>query len=350
MTPRVRLGETWVGEGCPVYVIAEAGVNHNGDMRLARELVDAARAAGADAVKFQSFKTEKIITAAAPSAEYHKKATGGKESWYDLLKRLELSETQQRELAGYCRERRIDFLSTPYDEESAVLLDSLGVGAFKIASTDANNIPLLTRVAAFGKPILLSTGMADMPEIRESVEAVRKAGNDQVILLQCTSNYPPEPRDLNLNVIATLRAEFGVPVGYSDHFAARAVPVAAVAKGACVYEAHFTMDRALPGPDQRSSLEPDELKTVVGDIRLTELILGSPNKEVTPSEAETRQKLRKSITAIARIRKGEEFSRDNIGVKRPGTGLPPKALGSLIGKRARRDISRDEMIRMEDVE
>lgn len=344
------MGNAWVGDHAPVYIIAEAGVNHNGDMGLAKELIDAARDAGADAVKFQSFKTEKIITRSAPSAEYHKKAAGGAESWFDLLKRLELSGGQQRELALYCRDRRIDFLSTPYDEESADLLNSLGVDAFKIASTDANNIPLLVHVAAFGKPLLLSTGMADMTEIKESVSAIREAGNEQIVLLQCTSNYPPAPEDINLNVIATLRREFGLPVGYSDHLALPPVAIAAVAKGACLYEVHFTTDRDLPGPDQRSSIEPDELRRVVDDIRFTEKIAGSPDKEVTPSEMETRQKLRKSVVSVARVGAGEAFTRDNIGVKRPGTGLPPKTLFSLIGRKAKRDIPRDELIRMEDVE
>ncbi len=344
----LNIGDRRVGDGEPVFIIAEAGVNHNGDMNLAKKLIDAAIDAGADAVKFQSYKTEKIITPSAPAAEYHIRASDRDESWFQLLKRLELAEDDHQNILSYCQKGGIIFLSTPYDEESADFLNSINMPAFKIASTDMNNIPLLQHVARYQKPILLSTGMSTMEEIGESVEAVRGEGNLQIILLQCTANYPPSPEDANLNVIATLRLEFELLVGYSDHLACSQAAIAAVAKGICLYEAHFTLDRNMPGPDQKSSLEPQELKQIIKDIRLTQKLLGSSTKKITPSEQETRTKLRKSIVAVQDIKLGDRFTQDNIGIKRPGVGLTPSQYFKLLGKKVKRNIAKDELIQLTD--
>lgn len=344
----IKISNKWIGENRPVFVIAEAGVNHNGNLSLAKKMIDVAIEIGADAVKFQSFKTEQIITPDAPSAEYHIRATGGKETWFDLLKRLELSENEQCELFAYCHSKGVIFLSTPYDEASADFLDKLGMKAFKIASTDMNNLPFLQCVAKYDKPIILSTGMSTLKEVSESVKAITSAGNRQIILLHCTSDYPPAPEDANLNVIETLKKKFKTIVGYSDHFASPQIAVAAVAKGVRVYEAHFTLDRKMPGPDQKSSLEPNEFKRIIADIRFIEKTLGSYDKVVTASEKETRLKLRKSLAAIADIKPGDRFTHANIGVKRPGIGLPPSMFKKILGKVAKRDIKKDVLIQKKD--
>jgi len=344
----VKIGNKLIGQGNPVFIIAEIGVNHNGDIKLARKMIDIAVETGVDAVKFQSYRTEKIMTKTAPSAAYHKRAAGNKESWYDLLKRLELSRRDQEGLFNYCVKKRIIFLSTAYDAQSADFLNNLGVATFKIASTDTNNIPLLIRVAKFSKPILLSTGMSTFKEVRESVAAIRKEGNDKIILLQCTANYPPRYNDLNLNVLDTFRKKLDVLVGYSDHLGAYQAVIAAVAKGISVYEAHYTLNKNMPGPDHKSSLEPQELKRIVGDIRWTETFLGSYDKKVTPSERETRLKLRKSIVAISDIKQGDTLSEKNIGICRPGNGLQPKYIYKLLGKKSVRDIAKEELISVDD--
>jgi len=346
---RIKIKDRWIGEKEPVFVVAEAGVNHNGNMNLAKKLIDYAVEAGADAVKFQSFKTESVITKNAPSAQYHIRATGGRETWFELLKRLELKEEEHFELLNYCNEKGIIFFSTPYDEESADFLNKIGIPVFKVASTDLNNIPLLKRITSYAKPIFLSTGMSNLVEVRESVEVILRGGNEQIVLLQCTANYPPRVEDANLNVIEAFKKEFNLLVGYSDHLTSSQAAIAAIAKGACVYEVHYTLDRNLPGPDQRSSMEPRELKQVIMDIRLTEKVLGSFIKEVTPSEEETRDKLRKSIVANKDIKAGDKLTEQNIGIKRPGSGLPPKFYYSILGKISKRNIAKDELIRFEDL-
>jgi len=346
---RIKIGNKFIGDGEPVFVIAEAGVNHNGDVELAKRMVDVALEAGVDAVKFQSYKTESIIIKSAPCAEYHKRSVRNNETWFDLLKRLEFTEKKQRELFDYCVKKKILFFSTPYDEASVDFLNILGVSVFKIASTDLSNLPLLEHVARYNKPIILSTGMSYLSEIKESVSFIVEKGSRDIILLQCTSNYPPSPGDANLNVIGTLRKEFGLLVGYSDHLACSQTAVAAVAKGASVYEVHFTLDRNLSGPDQKSSLEPLELKQIISDIRYTERLMGSYKKEVTVSENETRNKLRKSVAVLKDIKAGDRITRELIGVKRPGTGLAPKHLYNLLGKVAKRDIAKDELIQSQDL-
>lgn len=345
----IKIGTRIIGEGRPVFVVAEAGINHNGDMRLAKRMIDAAKAAGADAVKFQSYKTERIITKSAPSAEYHKRTAARDESWYSLLKRIELGDAETQMLCEYCRRRGIEFLSTPYDEKSASLLHALGLGAFKISSTDMDNLPLLEHIARFGKPIILSTGMSTLDEVRQSVEFIVRKGGDKIVLMQCTSNYPPKPEDINLNVLDTLKSEFGLPVGYSDHLASPKAAIAAVAKGACVYEVHFTIDRNLSGPDQKSSLEPDELKSIVSDIRFTEKLLGTSRKEVTGSETETRTRLRKKVVASRPLRLGERITKDMLAIKRAASGIPAKDYYDILGKTIKRGVRQDEPVTLKDL-
>lgn len=345
----VRVGPFTIGQGHPVFIIAEAGVNHNGDIQMAKRLVDAAKAAGADSVKFQTFKAENLNTRTAPKSTYHVETTGKNGSWFDLLKTQELDRKAHQILIEYCRKKKILFLSTPYDEESADLLDELGVAAFKIASTDANNIPLLKHLAKKKKPILLSTAMCTLAEVRKSVQAIAKAGCRDLVLFHCTANYPTQLSDCNLRAMATLAQEFGVPVGYSDHIPDIFVPVAAVALGALSYEKHFTLDRNLPGPDHRASLEPQELAEMVQLIRQTEVLLGSSQKKPLACEIENRVKLRKSLVARRDIQKGERISAENLCVKRPAKGLAPSYFEKMIGRRAKRDIRADDFVLMKDV-
>jgi len=346
---RIAIGDRFIGTGEPVFIIAEIGVNHNGSIKLAKRMINVAIDAGADAVKFQSYKTDRIIIKSAPSAKYHIRATSNKESWYDLLKRLELSKKKQKELFDYCVKKRIIFLSTPYDTESADLLHKLNVAAYKIASTDSTNIPLLERISRFKKPIILSTGMCTLKEVSESIKSIRKSGNNKIILLQCTANYPPLKEDANLNVLDTFKKKFNVLAGYSDHLKLSQAAIAAVAKGACVYEVHFTLNKKFPGPDHNSSAEPAELRKIIRDIRLAEKLLGSCRKRITASEKETKLKLQKSIVSSCNIRAGELFTRKNIEIKRPGTGLSPKYYRKLLGKKAKKDIKKDELIHFTDI-
>ncbi|MCL5884139.1 MAG: N-acetylneuraminate synthase family protein, partial [Deltaproteobacteria bacterium] len=266
----VKIEDRWVGEGHPCFVIAEAGVNHDGDIGQAMRLVDAAASAGADAVKFQAFKAEKLATPDAPKAAYQARATDASESQYRMLKRLELSEDDHRKLSDYCRRRGILFLSTPYDEESADFLSGIGIPAFKVSSGDLTNHPFLEHLAGKGKPVLLSTGMSSLPEVGEAIGVLRKAGAKEIVLLHAVSCYPADPADVNLKAIRTLSGEFDLPVGYSDHTLGVEVACAAVALGACMIEKHVTLDRNLPGPDHRASLEPGELETLVRGIRIVE--------------------------------------------------------------------------------
>ena len=256
-----------VGRGQPCLIIAEAGVNHNGSLDLACELVDAARAAGADAVKFQTFKAERLVSVAAPKAAYQKRTTGAEESQLEMIRKLELSETDHRRLLARCREQGILFLSSPFDEQSADFLDELGLSAFKIPSGELTNLPFLAHLAGKGRPLILSTGMACLAEVEAAVQTIAEVGPVPVALLQCVSNYPADPADVNLRAMDTLAVAFGVAVGYSDHVPGNEVAFAAVARGACIVEKHFTLDRSLPGPDHQASLEPDELAALVRGIR-----------------------------------------------------------------------------------
>ena len=335
----VQIGKKAIGPQEPVFVIAEAGVNHNGDLELARALVDLAVDAGADAVKFQTFHADRLATADAPKAGYQLKTTGDAESQLEMLRRLELSANAHRELDAYCRERGILFLSTPFDEEAVDFLDELGVPAFKISSGDLTNSPLLEHVAGKRKPVILSTGMSQLSEVIEAVSVLNAAGCENPVLLHCVSNYPADAADVNLRAMQTMRAAFDLNVGFSDHTEGMDVAVAAVALGACVIEKHFTLDRALPGPDHRASLEGEELRELVRSIRRVETALGSGRKQPAASEIETARVARRSLVAARAIPAGVSLKREMVVLRRPGTGFPPTALHTLLGRITVREIA-----------
>lgn len=320
------------------FVIAEAGVNHNGDPGLARALVDAAVAAGADAVKFQTFTVDRLVTRRAATAEYQQRATGGVQSQYEMLARLELSPAAHQTLFTYCAEVGIEFMSTPFDPESARYLKRLGVRRIKISSGDVTNLPMLEVVGALGLPVILSTGMADMAEVQAAVAALRRAGTTDLAVLQCVSNYPADPAVTNLRVMDTYARVFGAPVGLSDHSTGTAVAIAAAARGAAYIEKHFTLDRTLPGPDHQASLLPDELRALVAAIREVESALGDGVKRPAASELPVRDVARKSLVAARDLPRGVVLTREDLDVLRPGTGLSPAALPAVLGRRTTRAI------------
>ncbi len=343
----ITIGSHIVGDQHPVFIIAEAGVNHNGDLELAKKLIEAAKAAGASAIKFQTFKAEKLNTRTAPKSTYHIETTGSEQSSFDLLKSQELDRRAHEALIQHCDKVGIMFLSTPYDEDSANLLDDFDIPVYKIASTDANNIPFLRFLAQKGRPIILSTAMSYLDEVRESVQAIRQSGGRDLILLHCTANYPAKLEDSNLRAMLTMKKEFQLPVGYSDHNPGRVNPIAAVSLGAVVYEKHFTLDKTLPGPDHRASLDPDELKQLVTDIRNTEAALGTGDKVPVEAEMENRVKLRKSLVADVDITAGTTITREMLAIKRPGSGLEPKLFEEIIGRVAKVSIEKDTLIEFE---
>ena len=345
----IKIADRLIGEGEPCFIIAEAGVNHNGDVNLAKKLIDVAREAGADAVKFQTFKAEELVTKSADKAEYQKKTTGTSETQYEMIKKLELPEEAHFELKSYADNHGIMFLSTPYDEGSADFLSRLGVVVLKISSADITNHPFLTHIAATNLPIILSTGMSTLGEVEEAIEAVTSNGNDKLILMHCNFNYPARVEDVNLRAMITLKQAFGFPVGYSDHTPGIEVALAAVALGAVAIEKHFTLDRNLPGPDHRASLEPGELKEMVASIRNVEKSLGSSIKRPFGEEAQNRAISRRSLVATTDIAAGMTITRDMIGIKRPGTGIPPKYLNTVEGSKALKSIRQDELITWDKV-
>lgn len=331
-----------------IFIIAEAGVNHNGSLKLAKKLVDSAHACGADAVKFQTFKTEKLVTRSARKAEYQMGSSLGT-SQYDMLKKLELSEKDFKELFKYCKKRKIQFISTPFDEESALFLDRLGVGMFKISSGDLTNLPLLKFVAKLKKKILLSTGMSYLREVKEAVAEIKRAGNYDVVLLHCTSNYPAKYEDVNLKAIWTLRNAFKLPVGYSDHTGGIEIAVAAAAMGATVVEKHFTLSTKMKGPDHKASIDAPLFKKMVMSIRITEKALGDGIKKPVKSEMNVKKVARKSVVAETDIPKGTKIRKQMISIKRPGTGIPPKYYEIIIGKIAKKEIKKDSVIKWEHI-
>jgi N,N'-diacetyllegionaminate synthase len=343
----VQIADKLIGAGLPVFVIAEIGVNHNGDLAMARSLIDVAVDAGADAVKFQTFQAERIATAEAPKADYQIRATGNAETQLDMLRKLELSADAHRELQAYCHDRDITFLSTPFDEQAADFLDELGVLAFKISSGDVTNSPLLRHIALKGKPVILSTGMSTIEEVIEAISVLRSSGREDVILLHCVSNYPAKPEEVNLRAMQTMRSAFDVPVGFSDHTQGIEIALAAVALGACVIEKHFTLDRNLPGPDHRASLEPAELKTLLRSIRKVESALGNGKKAPTASELETAKVARRSLVAARDIPAGSLLKRDMITLKRPGTGLSPARMDNVLGRRALQNITCGSLLNLD---
>ena len=328
-----------------VFIIAEAGVNHNGSFEIACQLVDAAKAAGADCIKFQTFRSENLVSHAAPKAEYQK-ATAGGGSQLDMLKKLELSYDKFLNLKSYCDQVGICFLSTPFDLDSIDFLNSIDMPFWKIPSGEVTNLPYLMAIAATGKPIVMSTGMCKMREIKEAIKALQAKGAGEIKLLHCNTEYPTPFEDVNLRAMHTMRDTFGLEVGYSDHTKGIEVSIAAVALGACMIEKHFTLDRSMEGPDHQASLEPRELADMVRCIRHIEMSLGTGDKTPSPSEKKNITVARKSIVAKRLINAGDTFTEENITVKRPGTGINPMKWFDVIGRRAMRSFEKDEQIEL----
>lgn len=333
-----------ISEQEKTFIIAEAGVNHNGDMSLAKEMIDVASESGADAIKFQTFKAEKLILKNIEKAPYQKVTTNSNESQYDMLKRLEVTKEQTRELMDYCRKKNIIFLSTPFEKTSLDELDELGVPAFKIAATDLTNIQFLRQVAEKGRPIILSAGMCYLEEVERALDAIYPINKD-LVLLQCTANYPIQDAEANINVIRTFQKTFNVLVGYSDHSQGVGASPYAVAVGAKVIEKHFTLDKNMEGPDHKASVTPEELKQLVLDIRRVEKYLGDGIKMPSCSEQMTRRSLQKCLVASRPIKAGELFDNDNIVAKRTnGVGISALYFDNVVRKTAKKDYSLDEII------
>ncbi|NMA16666.1 MAG: N-acetylneuraminate synthase [Erysipelotrichia bacterium] len=326
------------------YIIAEAGVNHNGNLELAKLMIDKAKEAGVDCIKFQTFISKNIASKDAGKAEYQKEQTKSNEGQLEMLKKLELSFDDFKELKNYCDSKGIDFLSTAFDFESVDFLNDLGMSVWKIPSGEITNLPYLIKVAKTHKAVVLSTGMCNMMEIEEAVDIFKKYGSGEISLLHCTTEYPTPYEDVNLKAMNTLKQKFGVQVGYSDHTKGIEVPIAAVAMGATIIEKHFTLDRNMEGPDHKASLEPDELKAMVDSIRNIEVAIGSGVKKPAESEKKNIAIARKSIVAKCNIRKGEILSEKNITTKRPGNGINPMRWFDVIGNSAIRDFKEDELI------
>ena len=327
-------------------IIAEAGVNHNGDLALARQLIDVAAVAGADLVKFQTFTADRLATRTAQKADYQNRTTTSTESQHEMLSRLELTDAMHHELIAHCAMRKIDFFSTGFDIESVDLLVRHGQNHFKIPSGEITNLPYLRHIGRLGKSVILSTGMANLGEIEAAIDALEAAGTPRAMLtvLHCTTEYPTPMAEVNLRAMLSIHAAFGVAVGYSDHTQGIEVAIAAVAMGATVIEKHFTLDRNLPGPDHKASLEPAELNAMVAAIRNIEVALGDGIKRLTTSEARNRPVVRKSLVASRAIKSGALFTAENITAKRPATGISPMRWDEVIGKTALRDFGPDELI------
>ena len=329
-------------------IIAEAGVNHNGDIELAKKLIDVAAEAGADLVKFQTFSADRLVTQSALKAEYQVLATDKIESQHEMLRKLELTESMHHELINHCANREIGFFSTGFDIESINFLARLGQELFKIPSGEITNLPFLQHVGGLGKKVLLSTGMSNMHEVAAALNALELAGTpkNRITVLHCTSSYPAEMSDVNLRAMLSIQDEFGVEVGYSDHTLGTEVAIAAVALGAKVVEKHFTLDRNMTGPDHKASLEPDELIRMVAGIRSIEKALGDGNKVITQNEIQNRDVARKSIVASRDIQAGEVFTENNLTAKRPGTGISPMKWDEVIGTKAKQSYVTDDLIQL----
>ena len=330
-----------------VLIIAEAGVNHNGSMQIAKQLVDKAVEAGVDIIKFQTFKSEKLVSKAAKQAEYQQRNIGKEdEGQLAMLKKLELSVENHQELIQYCQERNIRFWSTAFDMESIDFLHSLNLGLWKIPSGEITNYPYLKKIASFHEPIILSTGMCELSDIEAALNVLIEEGvkKEQITVLHCNTEYPTPYQDVNLKAMLEIGEKFGVKIGYSDHTKGIEVPIAAVALGATVIEKHFTLDKNMEGPDHKASLEPDELKAMVSAIRNIEQALGTGHKEISTSERKNIEIARKSIVAASPIKKGEMLTEENLTVKRPGKGISPMRWNEVIGTIALKDYEEEEMI------
>jgi N-acetylneuraminate synthase len=341
---KIRIGKRSIGDGEPCFIIAEAGVNHNGDIRLAKKLVRIAAAAKADAVKFQTWITDEVVTETAAKAAYQIQGASGTGTQYEMLKKLELDFEDFVALKEYSEKHGIIFLSSADDEESTDFLDEIGVPAFKAGSGILNNTPVLRHIARKGRPVILSTGMATLDEVRTAVTAIRDEGNRRIVLLQCTSGYPASYRDIHLRAMLTLKNTFRTVTGLSDHSLGIEVPIAAVALGARVIEKHFTFNKKADGVDQKASINPAELRRMVEGIRNVEAALGRPEKQPVESEFEIMKVSRESIVAASEIPKNTVLTDTLLTTKRPGTGIPPDQMHMLLGKRTNRVIKRNELI------
>lgn len=327
-----------------IKVIAEAGVNHNGDVELAKKMIEKAKWAGADYVKFQTFQPEKLVSRYAGKADYQRETTGSQESQLDMLKRLALNEQDFQGLMDYCRKLGIGFLSTPFDLDSIEFLEQLEMDFWKLPSGEVTNLPYLERIGRTGKPIVMSTGMCTLKEVGQALEVLNRSGAGPVTLLHCNTQYPTPMEDVNLKGMLTLKQRFSLSVGYSDHTLGIEVPIGAAALGAQILEKHFTLDKKMEGPDHRASLEPEELKAMISAVRNIERALGDGIKKPTSSEKGNRAVARKSIVAKRSIQKGEIFTEENVTVKRPGSGISPMRWYEVLGKQAERDFITDELI------
>lgn len=346
MNKKIKIGNKEVGFNKPVFVIAEAGVNHNGSIGLALKLVDVAKKSGADAVKFETFKAEQVALASAHMAAYQIKNIGKTESQVAMLKKLELDEKFYKPIMAHCKKIGIMFLSTPHGGfESVDLLENLGVTAFKFGSGDLTNLPVLEYAAKIDKPMIISTGMATAGEVKKAVDCIRKTGNNKIILLHCTTEYPCPPENVNLRAMAALKEKFGALVGYSDHTLGINVSIMAATLGAVLIEKHMTLDKNMHGPDHKASVEPEELRQMIPAIKNISAILGSPVKKPTPEELSLRSIARKSVVSLRNIKRGELFTAENIGIKRPGTGLRPEFYFKIIGAVAKKTIKADGLIK-----
>lgn len=330
-----------------VFIIAEAGVNHNGDLKIAKAMIDVASESGADAVKFQTFNSTSIVSKKADKAEYQKKNTNDAvESQLEMVQKLELSEADHHELIAHCKTKNIQFLSTPFDHESIDLLDRLGLKTLKIPSGEITNLPYLRQIGRLGKQLILSTGMANMGEIEAALNVLTAAGTrkENITVLHANTEYPTPMQDVNLRAMQTIANTFDVKVGYSDHTLGIEVDIAAVALGACIIEKHFTLDRSMKGPDHKASLEPQELSDMVKAIRNIELALGSGIKQASPSESKNIPIARKSLIAKTAIKKGDVFTEANLTTKRPGSGISPMRWDDVLGTVSLRDYAEDDLI------
>lgn len=345
----ITIGERSIGSGQPCFLIAEAGVNHNGDVAMARRLIDVAARAGADAVKFQTFKADLVISDDAPKARYQLDHTDPGESQLEMVRRFQLSYDDFAALRDYCHDRGIVFLSTPFDHDSLDFLVTLGVPALKLPSGELTNLPLLHAAARSGLPAILSTGMADLSEVGVAVETLRSGGCDQLVVLHCVSNYPADPADANLRAMATMAEAFDVPVGYSDHTPGLTVALASVALGACVLEKHFTLDRTLPGPDHAASLDPEELTALVREIRTLESALGDGAKRPRPAEVDTLKVARRSLFLSRPVPAGRQLDPADLVALRPAGGIPPSEFDTVTGRRPTRDLDAGHRLDWQDL-
>jgi len=345
----IQVKDRTIGEGHPCFIIAEAGSNHDRKLEQAFRLIDIAKDAGADAVKFQTYSAESLYSKKTPKPEYLKKKdlSSKDETLWDVIKKIEMPRDWHPRLKEYCLKKNIIFMSTPFDLKAVDELESVDMPVYKVASFEITHLPLLERIANTGKPIILSTGMADVSDIRDALDIIYKAGNKQVALLHCAINYPPRYEDLNLRAMDTMREAFQIPVGFSDHTLGVISDIAAVARGACIIEKHFTLDRELKGPDHPFALEPQELRDMVVSIRDTEKSLGSCEKKRTESEKELYRIGRRSLVAACNISKGTKITRQMLEVKRPGYGIAVKSMNELIGRATKQNIEEDDILQWE---